>query len=565
MKASEYREKGPPALGLVEQAVNLLRVHPSALVYYYLGSLPFALAFLFFCAEMSRSAFATDRLAGSALLVTVAYLWMKFWQAIAANLLHAALFGKAPDRLTAGRVLRLLVTQGVLQPTALFVLPLAAVAALPYGWASAFYHNLTVLGADESGRLRPLVRTALQQTGLWPRQNHVLLCVLGGFSALVFLNWATLCFSLPGMVKILFGIDSVFTRSGMAMLNTTFFLAMVCLTFLAVDPIRKAVYVLRCFYGRSLTSGEDIKAELRQMASPALVTRSATILFASAMCLSAVTAGLGQPADSTPDTSATAEMEKTPAPGSSEPRGYTVPAESLDLAIREVINQPKFAWRLPRERAEPAEKGIVGRFFERVGKKLKRWAIGTRDWLEKWLRRLFSRTFGGGTGTSVDSWTLLLEMLVYAVAAAVLVGAGLLIVRVLRGRTARTELSNEPARPTPDLTDENVAADQLPEDGWITLAKELLGRGELRLAMRAFYLASLAHLAERNLITIARFKSNLDYEQELRRRGHALPNLVDLFVLNLVVFERSWYGDHPVDADELNRFAAKVLDMRSSS
>jgi len=48
--------------------------------------------------------------------------------------------------------------------------------------------------------------------------------------------------------------------------------------------------------------------------------------------------------------------------------------------------------------------------------------------------------------------------------------------------------------PVPDLADENIRADQLPEDGWTKLARELLERGEFRLAMRAFYLASLAHL-----------------------------------------------------------------------
>ena len=39
---------------------------------------------------------------------------------------------------------------------------------------------------------------------------------------------------------------------------------MFSLTYLCVDPILKAAYALRCFYGRSLQSGEDLKAELKQ-------------------------------------------------------------------------------------------------------------------------------------------------------------------------------------------------------------------------------------------------------------------------------------------------------------
>jgi len=86
----------------------------------------------------------------------------------------------------------------------------------------------------------------------------------------------------------------------------------------------------------------------------------------------------------------------------------------------------------------------------------------------------------------------------------------------------------------------NLGAEQLPEDGWTKLARELLERGELRLALRAFYLASLARLAERNLISLAKFKSNRDYEQELRRRGHSFPDMLALFSENVGVFDRIW-------------------------
>ena len=80
--------------------------------------------------------------------------------------------------------------------------------------------------------------------------------------------------------------------------------------------------------------------------------------------------------------------------------------------------------------------------------------------------------------------------------------------------------------PPVDLADENTGADRLPEDGWIALALELIARGDFRLAMRAYYFASLAHLAARQLIGLGRYKSNRDYEMELRRRSHALPEVL---------------------------------------
>jgi hypothetical protein len=115
----------------------------------------------------------------------------------------------------------------------------------------------------------------------------------------------------------------------------------------------------------------------------------------------------------------------------------------------------------------------------------------------------------------------------------------------------------------PDLSDENVTAEQLPEDGWLRLGMDMIERGELRLALRAFYLASLAHLAERNLITLAKFKSNRDYERELQRRSHALPELTATFSDNVSVFDRVWYGLHDVPSDLLERFRVNVERIKS--
>jgi hypothetical protein len=113
------------------------------------------------------------------------------------------------------------------------------------------------------------------------------------------------------------------------------------------------------------------------------------------------------------------------------------------------------------------------------------------------------------------------------------------------------------------LTDENVSAEQLPEDGWTRLARELLERGELRLALRAFYLASLASLADRNLISLAKFKSNRDYERELERRGHSFPNLLTVFGENRLMFDRTWYGMHEATREVVNHFATNVDKIKA--
>jgi hypothetical protein len=126
-----------------------------------------------------------------------------------------------------------------------------------------------------------------------------------------------------------------------------------------------------------------------------------------------------------------------------------------------------------------------------------------------------------------------------------------------------SEWAAEAIQPAPDLKVENVAADQLSEEGWIKLGRQLLEGGEFRVALRAFYLASLAHLAERDLITIAKFKSNHEYERELRRRAHALPDLATLFEQSVTVFESVWYGMHDVNAELVMEFSAKVKSIKA--
>jgi hypothetical protein len=223
---------------------------------------------------------------------------------------------------------------------------------------------------------------------------------------------------------------------------------------------------------------------------------------------------------------------------------------------------------MPRERvAEPdADDGIVVRFFNKVGEIIRKWAKAIIDWIEKILRKLLpDRSVSAGSASSGYGWIMVLQVLLYGLVAAVVIGLAIFLMRVWRGRTRTSAvIASEPIRPAPDITDENVRADQLPEDGWTKLARELLERGEYRLALRAFYLASLAQLAARNLISIARFKSNHEYERELGRRGHAFPALLAVFGDNISVFERIWYGMHEVNGDLVMQFAANVERMRVS-
>ena len=583
MSRVRRHRQGKGALELIEEAVHLLRTAPGGvLASYYVGTLPFALGLLYFWTDMSRSPWANQHLGGATLGMAALFLWMKFWQALFARGLRGVMAGKPLAWPSLRESRRIFAAQAALQPTGLFVLPLGLVLVLPALWVLGFYQSLTALGDGQAPTLRVLLGKAGQQAARWPSQAFVVLLVLSGFGLCVFLNWTTVCLLLPGLVKMLFGFESAFTRSGLGMLNTTFLVTMFCLTYLSVDPLLKAVYALRCFYGESLQSGEDLRAELgrftrtaQQIAACLLLALATTTVCkgADALGKSGKMPELAAPASSRIDSPPNPGVTKAAA-GETRP---AVSASELDRKLDEVIRQNKYSWRAPREKLlQPAarEKGVVGRFFERVWNLIKDWVKAALKWIGKaleWLARLLERLLGRffrAPRASVPGggWVMGMNILLYVLVAAVVLALGYLAYRIwLNWQRAQEPIATEPIRPAPDLADENVGAEQLPEGGWMKLAREMLERGELRLALRALYLASLAHLAERNFITIAKFKSNRDYERELLRRGHSFPELLATFGQNVSVFDRSWYGLHEVNADLVSEFAANVERIKGAA
>ena len=551
----QRRQQGRRALDLIEEATHLLRTAaPATLAVYFLGTIPFVLGLLFFWADMSRSPLAPQHLAAGSLGMTALFFWMKFWQVSYARRLRAQAANEPLAPLAPRACARIFFHQAVIQPFGLLLLPLTLVLVPAFPWVLAYYQNVTALDDGGAAGTGPLAQNSRRQALLWTRQNQVVVAIMLAFALCVFLNWLTVCLTLPQLAKTLLGLDSMFIRSPWAMLNTTFFAAMAGLTYLSIDPVLKAIYALRCFYGESLQSGGDLKAELKPFAPTALKTAATVLIFLACF--------------STPSARAATNGPAGPVVGQS------LPPPDLDHAIGQTIHEQKYQWRLPREKAQPkaadepdAKPGVIAQFFEKIGDLIRDWGAKFYHWLEKILGKLTppSRppTPGTSTGNSYGS-ILFLQMLLYVLAAAVILALGFLLYRLWRNRGARpnTALTGEAIQILPDVADENVRADQLPEDGWASLARDLLARGEFRLAMRAYYLAALAQLAARNLISIARFKSNRDYERELRRRAHAFPHLSAAFGDCLLIFERTWYGLHAADRELVGQFAASLERLK---
>jgi hypothetical protein len=189
---------------------------------------------------------------------------------------------------------------------------------------------------------------------------------------------------------------------------------------------------------------------------------------------------------------------------------------------------------------------------------LKRIKAGLTDFMEALWKTIFGKTPTGG-GSALRA----LPDVLLAVAVLILLGAvGWIIWKVVnRGRNSTVAVATHKA--APDLNSDDLVASQLPEDEWIALARQHAAAGELTLALRAAWLACLAHLGERELLSIARYKSNRDYERELQRRARTREDLLAAFGQNLLVFERAWYGRHEVRADDFSVFEANLEHIRA--
>lgn len=555
------QQQAKGALEWIEEATHLLRTSPlSVLGAYYIGALPFVLGLLFFWADMSRSPFAKQHVVEAALGMALLFLWMKTWQSVFCLRLRALISGEPMEPLTLRRCLRVFVAQATIQPAGLLLIPIALVLTLPFAWVYGFYQNATALAEPGMGEGQSLFKRSALFTKFWAGRYHVILGLLVAFAFVVFLNWAVVCVALPGLLKTLLGTETVFSRSPLAMLNTTFFAAMGGLTYLCVDPVVKALHVLRCFRGEAQTTGDDLKSELRHVALARGQMAAMVVLMAIA-CAGQV--GAAEPLE---------ENEKpisvSPPVASPGVQSAPLPSQQLDKTIDEVINQQKYTWRMPREQVakkESGEEGYFAKFFEKAKEMLRKWARAVFDWLDEFFKKRFrSGPAPARPGNWIFGLSPALRLLVYALIALAVVGLLYLVYRMLRDRRRGPEVvAAAPMQPVPDLTDENVGAEQLPEDEWTRLARELLARGEFRLALRAYYLSSLAYLAQRQLITLAKFKSNRDYERELARRGHALAEMPAMFAENVNEFDRVWYGSHAVDGELVGRFASNVERIRS--
>jgi hypothetical protein len=213
------------------------------------------------------------------------------------------------------------------------------------------------------------------------------------------------------------------------------------------------------------------------------------------------------------------------------------------------------------------EKSGTASFMEGAIDMIKRWLRPVKRWVSdffKWLGDHMRQQNDEPITDGGDSWRTGLKFFAWLFCGAAVCAMGLIGWKLWLRRGKATEAVSQPQLIIPDLNAEDVAADQLPEDAWMGLAREMIEKGDLRFALRAFYLAALAHLSERHVISIARYKSNYDYLRELRRRRPTQGELIATFSDTVGSFERAWYGMHEVTIEVLNQSQINLERIRES-
>ncbi|MGJ8639113.1 MAG: hypothetical protein ACSHYA_06930 [Opitutaceae bacterium] len=532
----------PSAMDLVEEGMHLLRqVSITAWTVYFCGVAPFVFGFLFFWSEMSSSGLAERSLVPGAMGLGVLFIWFKVTQSFFADCLRSALIGAEAPAWRLRDWLKVVRLHSFWQSTSLIVLPIAFVATLPFPYVYAFYQNLLLVDPrgeldDDDASLKRNWRLAR----MWNEQSWVLLTALSLVFLLSFINWITVLMTVPFLLKTLLGIETVFSRSGAHLMNSMSLFVCVLLAYVVTDPLIRAVYMLRRHYCESRRSGADLRLRFR-LTLPAKAS------------LIAIGFLIGSPLFCPEARSLSAKSE------SAIEAPTTVNASDLDASIDRVMERREFVWRFPRDEVEEGrdqDANWLKDFIEMI----ERW----QEKLDLWLEEFFgkdeapskSRDWDGLLGLGSALSYLLIGLFVL-----LLVYFGVRAFRMYQPLLEVEGSATPEAEAVPDLNAEDVAADVLPRNKWVELARDLIAKGDYRLALRAYFLAQLSALSSEGLVVIRLSKSNREYAKELGRRAHGQVALPYLYRKEMRLFESVWYGSRisgPEEISEMESYLAET-------
>ena len=172
----------------------------------------------------------------------------------------------------------------------------------------------------------------------------------------------------------------------------------------------------------------------------------------------------------------------------------------------------------------------INEFFQEIQKKI-----------AEWLSKIFSRMrINFGEGGSASKATAIAKIIMIVLAVIAVAALTILIIKLLK-HGKRRKLGKEDDR---ELSE--YAADP---DSALALAEKYRTEGQTRLSFRYLFINLLTELNRREIIKIARYKTNRSYLREAVSAKNADETLIKLF---FDTFNRTWYGGKALSADELD-------------
>ena len=518
---------------------------------YYVGAAPLVLCLIPIWVIDGQIRISDSALLLQAALLAGAYLLRARMVAGYVQRVRERAFGmplSKPESLgaTAAALGRLLAWKITLSAAALATLP--TVAAASWFYSACQFANLE---AQEDASERHSFGGCLSLATQWFGDGVLLFLMLFPLWIAVWMNGLILAMALPALLHSIFGVNTLLsTRMGVFSLlrSSAFWLSLFAGAWLALDPVVKCTFIAVYQHLRSRREGDDLRGALaglprEQQRKAELITSSrpaAKAIVASLVMIVAILFGASQTADAR----AANAPQNLGSAATADSSATQARAQKLRQALDEESQRAIYRWH---DAEHPSPPTWLDNLLSKIGHAFQRaWRA-----FVNFLRKLWPRRFnfspegkGGWRLNDIRLWLVLLFALTLGI------GASFFWFWRQRQRQAAQLSIPIALPPLPDL--DAVVASERSEDEWFTMAEGLEERGELKLALRAAYLALLSGLAQREWLTIRRDRTNREYLDEFSRRWRRRPQatvearleIPEKFRTSLRLFDRVWYGSY---------------------
>ncbi|PCJ63045.1 MAG: hypothetical protein COA79_02725 [Planctomycetota bacterium] len=471
---------------------------------YYCGTIPFCIFFLFFWFEFSFNPYASNNLYSYSLIGILLFGWMKYFQSLYCTSIYNRLKLNSDYKIKLS-IKEFLFQLGI-QPIGVICFLISSIIVFPMGYCYFYFNNLMISKDDrKSDQYFERLKVTSGDNKLKDLSPLHFLLYSQGLYLIILINMLSFIFVFPHLLKMFLGLETIFLKNTLALLNSTTFITAFVLSYLVIDPFIKSTAAYIYFIKASRPNGEDLLVKLQKLALPAIM-----IFAIFTFSLKPIQAN--------------------------EPK--KVQNKQLETSFNKTINQKKYVWRKPRSQKNAVEENsYLKQFFE---------------WLENFVEGKTNDADeqSDANHNSSSSFGDILNFILYIV-----VGVILLIIILLIIKNIRLSSDKEIAvtiKPKDTNEEKNIEEEVLEyeEEEWIQLINSYINKQDYKSAIRHIYLHALQSLAEKNYLLIKKHKTNKQYKLEVSRRTKHLPNLKSYFQKIVTNFENVWFGLYAIDETE---------------